>query len=433
MSNDQATTTRSKATKATPASTAGETHSALVQMAKDNLDHARAGTIDQAESVKHIPSHHYTDEKRFELELQKVFRRMPLFMALSTELANPGDYKTMTVAGVPVLISRDKNGNANAYLNSCSHRGAQIMTEPKGNARQFSCPYHAWTYNHSGELIAIFNESDYGSIDKSCHSLVQLPSHESAGLIWVTLDPDSPLPISEFLSGYDSMLASFGFDTWQLFDSRTLKGPNWKAAYDGYLDLYHLPILHKDTFGADMHNRALYTPWGPHQRVSSPDSSLEKYADLPDEQWDSADLMKGVWTIFPHVSIASFDGGGRGVMISQLFPGETVGESYTTQMYVMENLPTTPEVEKAAHEQFAFLEHVVRDEDYATGIRQQTALASGLRGDIMFGRNEAGGQRFHDWLDELLKTPDEDLLKLFERRRSEDQKFNPYVPQVSAG
>ena len=225
MSNDQATTTRSKATKATPASTAGETHSALVQMAKDNLVHARAGTIDQAESVKHIPSHHYTDEKRFELELQKVFRRMPLFMALSTELANPGDYKTMTVAGVPVLISRDKNGNANAYLNSCSHRGAQIMTEPKGNARQFSCPYHAWTYNHSGELIAIFNESDYGSIDKSCHSLVQLPSHESAGLIWVTLDPDSPLPISEFLSGYDSMLASFGFDTWQLFDSRTLKDP----------------------------------------------------------------------------------------------------------------------------------------------------------------------------------------------------------------
>ena len=51
----------------------------------------------------------------------------------------------------------------------------------------------------------------------------------------------------------------------------------------------------------------------------------------------------------------------------------------------------------------------------------------------MFGRNEAGGQRFHDWLDELLKTPDEDLLKLFERRRSEDQKFNPYFPQVSAG
>lgn len=408
-------------------------HSALVHMAKDSLAHARAGTIDQADDVKHIPAHHYTDPERFDLELKKVFRRMPLFMALSTELSNPGDYKTMTVAGVPVLISRDKEGNANAYLNSCSHRGAQIMTEPKGNARQFSCPYHAWTYNHSGELIAIFNEDDYGSIDKSCHSLVKLPSHESAGLIWVTLDPDSTLPISEFLSGYDAMLENFGFADWQLFDSRTLKGPNWKAAYDGYLDLYHLPILHRDTFGPDMHNRALYTPWGPHQRVSSPDASLEQYADLPDQDWDSADIMKGVWTIFPHVSIASFDGGGRGVMISQLFPGETVGESYTTQLYVMEKLPTNPEVEAAAHEQFAFLEHVVRDEDYATGIRQQTALASGLRGDIMFGRNEAGGQRFHNWLDELLRTEDKDLRALFERRRAEDEKYNPYSPQVSAG
>jgi len=73
-------------------------HSALVHMAKDSLAHARAGTIDQADDVKHIPANHYTDPERFDLELKKVFRRMPLFMALSTELANPGDYKTMTEA-----------------------------------------------------------------------------------------------------------------------------------------------------------------------------------------------------------------------------------------------------------------------------------------------------------------------------------------------
>ncbi len=410
--------------------------STLVEMARASLAHARAGTIDQADEVGYIPSENYTDPARYDLEMKMVFRRMPLFMGLSTEIANPGDYKTMTVAGVPVLIARDKDGTAVAYLNSCSHRGAQIMVEPKGNARQFSCPYHAWTYNHSGELIAIFNEADFGHIDKSCHSLVSLPIHESAGLIWVTLDPDSKLPISDFLSGYDGMLEHFGFADWKLFDSRVLKGPNWKAAYDGYLDLYHLPILHRDTFGPDMHNRALYTPWGPHQRVTSPDPSLEKYADLPDEKWDSADLMKGVWTIFPHVSIASFDGGGRGVLISQLFPGETVEESYTTQLYVMENLPTSPEQEQLANDQFAFLEHVVREEDYATGIRQQTALGSGLRGNVMFGRNEAGGQRFHKWLDELLITPDEGLLELFERRRAEDAQYNPYTENakgISAG
>jgi len=415
-------------TTSTPAS-----RDALIAMAKASLAHARADTIDQADAIAEIPSHHYTDPERFDKELQLVFRRMPLFLALSCELKEAGDYKTMNVAGVPVLISRDKTGKINAYLNSCSHRGAQIMTEPRGNARQFTCPYHAWSYNHGGELIAVFNEADFGEMDKSCHSLVSLPSHESAGLIWVTLDPESPLDISDFLSGYDDMLENFGFANWHLFDSRVLKGPNWKAAYDGYLDLYHLPILHRDTFGADMHNRALYTPWGPHQRVSSPDGSLEKYENTPEAEWDSAHLMQGVWTIFPHVSIASFDGGGRGVMISQLFPGETVGESYTTQLYVMENAPASKEIEQQAHEQFAFLEHVVRDEDYATGIRQQAALSSGLRGNVMFGRNEAGGQRFHKWLDELLTTDDADLPALFERRRAEDAQYNPYAKQVSAG
>ena len=100
--------------------------SALVEMAKASLAHARAGTIDQADAVGYIPSAHYTDPARFELEKKMVFRRMPLFMGLSTEIANAGDYKTMTVAGVPVLLTRDKDGAARAYLNSCTHRGAPL-------------------------------------------------------------------------------------------------------------------------------------------------------------------------------------------------------------------------------------------------------------------------------------------------------------------
>ena len=125
--------------------------------------------------------------------------------------------------------------------------------------------------------------------------------------------------------------------------------------------------------------------------------------------------MSGVWTIFPHISIASFDGGGRGVMISQLFPGDTPLESYTVQNYLMQEPPDEARV-ALANEQFKFLEHVVRDEDYATGLKQQRALLTGTKSHVMFGRNEAGGQNFHQWLDRLLNASDEELPELFNRQ-----------------
>ena len=105
------------------------------------------------------------------------------------------------------------------------------------------------------------------------------------------------------------------------------------------MDLYHLPILHRNTFGANMPNQALYYPYGPHQRVSSPDPTLFDLKDLPEEEWPIERLLSSVWTIFPHISIASFRGGGRSIMLSQLFPGETVDESFTTQYYIMEEAP----------------------------------------------------------------------------------------------
>jgi nitrite reductase/ring-hydroxylating ferredoxin subunit len=336
-------------------------------------------------------------------------------LAMSCELREPGDFKAIDVVGVPVLLVRDAAMTVNAYINSCSHRGAVIVTEPSGNRKRFSCPYHAWTYDHSGALVAVYAERDFGIIDKSCHGLTRLPVGERAGMIWVTLDPHSSLDLDTFLCGYDRILESFGFADWSLYAQRTVHGPNWKIAYDGYMDLYHLPILHRNTFGAQMPNQALYYPWGPHQRVASPDPSLLQLENLPESEWPTDALIRSVWTIFPHVSIASFDGGGgRAVMISQLFPGDDPLSSRTVQNYVMKALPPDDEVRKAADEQFNLLEYVVQEEDYATGLRQQRALISRPGANVMFGRNEGGGQHFHGFLARLLECADEDLPALFD-------------------
>lgn len=383
----------------------------LINMTKHAMEHAAAGTIDQEPDVLKIPAANYYDAERFKTEVKQIFRRMPLVLAPTAELPNPGDYKAMQAAGMPVLLNRDRDGEVHAFINSCSHRGTAVALDGTGNTNRFTCPYHGWTFSQQGALVAIASQDDFGDIDKSAYGLTPLPVKEQAGIIWGVLDPDSTLDISTFLSGYDEMLSNFGFDNWHLFETRTIRGPNWKIAYDGYMDLYHLPVLHRESFGAGSSNQALYYAWGPHQRVISP-SRYKHLADLPEDQWPTADLMVGVWTIFPHVSIASFYGGGRSVMLSQLFPGEEPGESYTTQYYLMENQPNEEQA-KEAHEQFKLLEYVVEVEDYGTGLRQQKALEAGGRDHVLFGRNEGGGHRFHGWVERLIKADDKELNELF--------------------
>lgn len=383
--------------------------------------HAANGTMDLVDDVLKVPASNYTDPVRFKREVDGIFKRLPLMLAPTAELPNPGDFKTLEVAGIPVLLTRGQDGVVRSFINSCSHRGTNVATDDTGNARRFTCPYHGWTFGQNGALLAISSPGDFGEIDKSCYGLTALPVVERAGLIFGSVDPDSPIDIDTFLSGYDSLLDLFNFKDWHLFASRRLRGPNWKIAYDGYLDFYHLPVLHKDTLAKMMElgNRALFHAWGPHQRVVAPDRTARALGETPESEWRDDQVLTGVWTIFPCISIASFNGGGRGVMISQLLPGDVVGESWTRQIYLMEKVPADAETAIGAHAQFDMLETVVRDEDYATGLRQQRALDAGMLDHVLFGRNEGGAQAFHNWVDRIIAADDQQLGQMFGLPRAE--------------
>ena len=347
-------------------------------------------------------------------------------LAPSCELREPGRFKAMEVAGVPVLLARGEDGVARAFLNVCTHRGA-VVADGSGAAARFVCPYHGWTFDGQGALVGVASRRDFGEVDQAAKGLRRLPLLEKAGLIWVVLDPDSRLDIDGFLSSYGDMLEGFGFATWHFVQSRVLNGANWKLAFDAHLEFYHLPVLHRDSFGPKVGNRALYHFFGPHQRLLRPSTTehraLPEPADLfaqvdrAESEWSTEALMAGEWIVFPHVSINSFYDGGRGVLISQVFPGERVNESFTVQTYLMAE-PPDEAARAAAGDLCDFLYRVVNDEDLATSIRQQRALASGLLPVVCFGRNEGGLQQFHRWLERILETPDYALNGLF---RSGDQ------------
>src|SRR5512139_766896 len=124
----------------------------LVEMARRNLAHVGAGTVDRAPGVARVPAENYYDPPRFRLEVERIWKRLPLVLGFSSELAEPGSYRALQVASTPVLLTRGGDGQIRAFLNVCSHRGAIVVKEGVGSARRFTCPYHAWSYDERGAL-----------------------------------------------------------------------------------------------------------------------------------------------------------------------------------------------------------------------------------------------------------------------------------------
>ncbi len=392
----------------------------LVELTRRTLAHARAATVPLAGDIGRVPASNYYDPDRWQLEMARVFKRTPLALGFTCELPEPRSYKALEVAGVPVLLSRGADGQMRSFVNMCSHRGSIVVPEGTGTARRFTCPYHAWSYDSEGRLVGILDRDEFGDLDPECHGLTPLPVAERAGIVFSALTPGAPFDIDAYLCGYGEMLAHHEFASCAYVGSQAVDGPNWKVAYDGYLDFYHLPILHRESFGPGYANKAIYDAWGPHQRVTSPDRRFLALDSLPEDDWPADLLTDGVWTIFPHTSVAGFQvsadgvpGGGRMYMISTLFPGDTPDTSRTVQHFLA-TFELTEQLDGLIEAQKAFLLHVVRDEDYYNGNRIQQAVKTGAKTEFFFGRNEAGGQRFHGWVDRLVAAEtDDDFAQLF--------------------
>lgn len=123
-------------------------------------------------------------------------------------------------------------------------------------------------------------------------------------------------------------------------------------------------------------------------------------------------MLLGEWIVYPNVSINGFYKGGRGVLVSQILPGNTVDESITVQTYLTREEPTGTDCAEVA-QLFDFLGRVVATEDLPTSHAQQKALSTGILNSRRFGRNEDGLQQFHRWTNTLLDTPDGELDRLF--------------------
>ena len=186
------------------------------------LNLMRTNTRDDAPGLSHAPVREYFDPARYDREIALLFRRLPVVVAFSGQLRQPGDFVTHNDTGQPILVVRDTDGVLRAFLNVCRHRSASVETKACGGGkRAFVCPYHGWSYDLTGRLLGITDGAAFGDVDRARFGLRPLAVAEKYGLVWVVptaleAGQDAGLDIDAYLGRVAPELASWDMTGWEV-------------------------------------------------------------------------------------------------------------------------------------------------------------------------------------------------------------------------
>ncbi len=218
-----------------------------------NLDISPAEELKQNTSVPFeqahaMPKSLYTSEQFLNQELDHIFSKDWFCAGRTDALKEIGDYTTLELAGQPIMVIRDRDGNLRAQSNVCLHRMSTLL-KGRGNTKAIVCPYHAWTYNLDGSLrgAPAMNRNEAFCKDKM--SLPDVRCEEWEGWIMVSLNPDVK-PVAGELGEVSKMIADYGMENYQqTFFETHLWDTNWKVLAENFMESYHLPVCHAGTIG----------------------------------------------------------------------------------------------------------------------------------------------------------------------------------------
>ncbi|OZD01989.1 2Fe-2S ferredoxin [Rhodococcus sp. 06-235-1A] len=204
--------------------------------------------------ISTLPGRYYTDPAIFELEQEKIFEELWICAVRAADLDKPGTFRTVQIGRESVIVTRTRTGAIKAYLNVCAHRGARICMEDKGEVkRSFQCPYHAWTYDLDGKLIAAPNLTKMPDIDRVRYGLSSVSVEEWLGYVWVNLS-DNPASfdttvvqdIRDRLGDVESIdrykIEDLGLGRRVSYDVKA----NWKLIIENFMECYHCATIHPE-------------------------------------------------------------------------------------------------------------------------------------------------------------------------------------------
>lgn len=264
------------------------------------LSHAERGETDRGDTIWREPAENYVSEERFARELELIATR-PIVFCPSAALAEVGSYVTREVAGRSLFAVRGHDGAVRVFKNACRHRGARLA-DGVGCQRAFVCPYHGWAYRLDGHLQSIPDEDGFGAFDKSAHGLVEAPSIEKDGLVFVVADPRGA---DVDWSGVANALPPTFHDDQRLVGVQELViEANWKLHLESFIEGYHIKHAHPETFypfGYD--NLNVVELCGQDARVTYPFRRIEALRDVPADERDVTGMLTYVYHLFPNTII----------------------------------------------------------------------------------------------------------------------------------
>jgi phenylpropionate dioxygenase-like ring-hydroxylating dioxygenase large terminal subunit len=151
--------------------------------------------IDNAEQIRDslaagmtLPASWYSDPEILRHEQEAIFKRTWQYAGRSDQVAEPGDWFTTTAGTIPVVLTRDKSGSINAFVNVCRHRG-HVVASGSGHRGTLQCPYHAWTYDLEGQLQRAKHTDDLVDFEPAENSLVPVRCETWQGFVFLSLEP----------------------------------------------------------------------------------------------------------------------------------------------------------------------------------------------------------------------------------------------------
>ena len=198
--------------------------------------------------ARHLPPHIYDSPELFEREKEEIFMTDWLCIARVEEIEKPGDYMARRIIDEPIILTRNDGGEINAFANVCRHRGVEVASG-EGNLKEFSCPYHGWTYDLDGRLVGAPYMKEARGFDPASCRLKPLQCDVWAGWVFINFDIEAA-PLSAFVARYDQSFGLLRQGDCRLGDKFTREVRcNWKFVNENLMDVYHFQTLHAGSFG----------------------------------------------------------------------------------------------------------------------------------------------------------------------------------------
>jgi Rieske 2Fe-2S family protein len=186
----------------------------------------------------------YTDPGVYKIELDRILMRNWIMAGHASQIPDAGDFLVYRLANESAIIVRGNDGEIRAFANVCRHRGSLVCLEDRGNTRKFMCPYHGWTYDLDGKLIAA--RSMRGEFDRDDFGLHPVSLEIVGGLLFVCFCDDPP-SFDGAKRDLAEPFALFDFENLKVAAEKTYPiAANWKLSIENYQECYHCATAHPE-------------------------------------------------------------------------------------------------------------------------------------------------------------------------------------------